>query len=312
MSGNNCVTTGLEAYIPDIDQPWNSRKVQHLFKRAGFGLSPVEIESKLSLTPVEVVDLLVNEAMQLPLPDPPFWENWSISDYDDVTDIGEQNIDWIASTFERMWDYGLREKMTLFWTNHFVTELEVYQCPSWLYQYHTILRTHALGNFKAMTLEVGRSAAMLVYLNGVQNTRVQPNENYARELFELFTLGLDNGYTQNDITEAARALTGYNGFTEACAPINFVEVLHDSARKTIFGQTGNYDYEGLHSLLFEERAEEILKILAKPDTHVFVAGYEAIRTMLDKAFTKIYGSKEKWLLRKAELEAGKRWVEVVY
>lgn len=62
----------------------------------------------------------------------------------------------------------------------------------------------------------------------------------------------------------------------------------------------------------EERAEEILKILAKPDTHVFVAGYEAIRKMLDKAFTKIYGSKEKWLLRKAELEAGKRWVEVVY
>ena len=142
--------------------------------------------------------------------------------------------------------------------------------PSWLYEYHTLLRTHALGNFKELTIEIGRSSAMLVYLNGVQNTRFEPNENYARELFELFTLGLDNGYTQSDITEAARALTGYNGFTEAGAPIGFINTLHDNARKTIFGKTGLYDYEGLHELLFDERKEEIASFICTKLCKYFV------------------------------------------
>jgi uncharacterized protein (DUF1800 family) len=98
---------------------------------------------------------------------------------------------------------------------------------------------------------------MLIYLNGVQNTRINPNENYARELFELFTLGRDNGYTQADIEDAARALTGWNGFTSACAPIGYVSFLHDPGSKTIFGQTGNWDYDGLHEVLFTQRAQEI-------------------------------------------------------
>ncbi len=112
---------------------------------------------------------------------------------------------------------------------------------------------------------------MLVFLNGVQNTRFNPNENYARELFELFTLGVDNDYTQQDITEAARALTGWNGFTELCADINYFPTFHDPGQKTIFGQQGNWDYESLHNLLFEQRGQEIANFICRKIYTSFVS-----------------------------------------
>jgi uncharacterized protein (DUF1800 family) len=270
MTPNDCVTGSLAPYVPSPDHPWNTEKVQHLFKRVAFGLSPSELQAYVAKSPDEVVDEIIDAALNMPLPSPPVWANWTLSDYSDPSMIAEQSIEWISNSLFRLWDYGLREKMALFWSNHFVTELEVYRMPSWLYEYHTLLRTHALGNFKELTIEIGRSSAMLVYLNGVQNTRFEPNENYARELFELFTLGLDNGYTQSDITEAARALTGYNGFTEAGAPIGFINTLHDNARKTIFEKTGLYDYEGLHELLFEERKEEIASFICTKLCQCFV------------------------------------------
>lgn len=137
-----------------------------------------------------------------------------------------------------------------------MTRVEDYNCPSYAYDYFRMLEENALGNFRSFVEQIGTSPSMLVYLNGVQNTRFQPNENYARELLELFTLGRDNNYTQNDITEAARALTGWNGFTEACAPITYISDFHDPGQKTIFGQTDNFDYNGLIDLIFEQRSRE--------------------------------------------------------
>ncbi|MEM1215530.1 MAG: DUF1800 family protein, partial [Bacteroidota bacterium] len=84
-----------------------------------------------------------------------------------------------------------------------------------------------------------------------------------RELFELFTLGQDVGYTQDDIVDAARALTGWNGYTSLCAPIGYANLLHDPGTKTIFGQTGNWDYDDLHDLLFTERANEIATFICR-------------------------------------------------
>lgn len=254
---NDCVTTGLEVFVPNMENPWNKNRLQHLFMRAGFGIAPNEMETYLQMTPGAVVDQIIDGAIDLPLPEKPEWSDWALSDYDNQEQAIDQIFFWIRKSLSDMYDHGLREKMALFWHNHFVTSIDDYFCPSYLYQYHKLLQLHALGNFKELTIEMGSSPAMLVYLNGLQNTRFQPNENYARELLELFTLGRDNNYTQQDIEQIARALTGWNGFSEACATIDYVPFFHDPGPKTIFGQTANFNYESLHDLLFEVRKDEI-------------------------------------------------------
>jgi uncharacterized protein (DUF1800 family) len=165
------------------------------------------------------------------------------------------------------------EKLALFWHNHFVTRNEDYGCPSYLYQYHKLLQQYALGNFKTFVKEIGKTPAMLVFLNGVQNTRFNPNENYARELYELFTLGRDNGYTQQDIVQTAKALTGWNSLenNQYCGRINFFPALHDPAQKTIFGKTNTYNYDTLHDLLFAERAVQISEYICGKLYRYFVS-----------------------------------------
>jgi uncharacterized protein (DUF1800 family) len=258
MSLINCTTAGLATYMPSANQPWNTTRLQHLFRRMAFGIPPDQIEDCLSKTPAVVIESLVNEAKNMPTATPPEWADWAASRYNGDQELSTQQlISWSINWVRDMMKNGFREKMALFWHNHFVTELDAYFCPSWQYQYHKVLQEHALGNFKTFVYEMGKTPAMLVYLNGVQNTRQEPNENYARELFELFTLGQDNGYTQEDIAEAARALTGWNGFTELCAPISYIAFAHDPGQKTIFGRTDRFDYDSLHDLLFEERGEQI-------------------------------------------------------
>lgn len=269
MSAMNCATGALVPYIPNSSNPWDKKKVLHLFRRLGFGITPEEASLALASSPEKLVDALIDQAISLPLPKEPEWATWNINDYEDyVNQADQQRIQWIIQWVKDMAQNGLREKMTLFWQNHFVTKLEAYQCPSYLYQYHTLLQSHAFGNFKTFAKEMGKTPAMLIFLNGVQNTNLEPNENYARELYELFTLGRDNGYTQEDIKETARALTGWVGFFAFCAPIGFVDVFHDKGPKTIFGQTGNWGYEEVHDLLFEYRGLEVATyICSKIYTH---------------------------------------------
>ncbi|MEM1325563.1 MAG: DUF1800 domain-containing protein [Bacteroidota bacterium] len=272
MSLLNCTTAGMAIYVPSADLPWNRVRLQHLFRRLGFGMPPDRIEECLSKTPSTVVQQLIAEAQNMPLPEPPDWADWTASRYQDDDEAAfDQLVSWSTGWLGDMIQKGFREKMALFWHNHFVTELDTYFCPSWLYQYHKLLQQHALGNFKTFVYEMGKTPAMLVYLNGVQNVRGEPNENYARELFELFTLGENNGYTQTDITEAARALTGWNGFTELCAPIGYLQLAHDPGMKTIFGKTDRFDYDSLHNLLFEERGEQIATFICTKIYRHFVS-----------------------------------------
>ncbi|MCG8332645.1 MAG: DUF1800 domain-containing protein [Chitinophagales bacterium] len=254
----NCATGTLAPYVPSGDAPWNKQRVIHLFRRMGFSASLAEIEAALSQNPSTLIDNIIDNAISLPPSPAPEWADWSISDYTDFAQQQpEQIIEQILSWIKNMMNDGFREKMTLFWHNHFVTQFEVYTCPSWMFDYYRILQENALGNFRDFTHTIGTSPAMLVFLNGVQSTVLDPNENYARELYELFTLGQDNGYTQNDIVETARALTGWNGFLELCGPIGYLPIAHDDGEKTIFGQTGNWGYDDVHDILFTERTEEI-------------------------------------------------------
>lgn len=261
MITSNCATGTIDVYVPSTEKPWNKQRALHLYRRMGFGASPEQIEYALTQNPADLIDDIINEALELPLSPEPDWAFWAVEDYDTPDDpIEQQNeqlVAWIVQWMNDMMDNGFREKMTLFWHNHFVTKVDAYQCPSWMYQYHKILQEYALGDFKEFLSKIGTTPAMLVFLNGIQNTNFDPNENYARELYELFTLGQDNGYTQTDIEETARALTGWNGFTSLCAPVGFVSVLHDSGAKTIFGETGNWGYQDVHDLLFDHRSDEI-------------------------------------------------------
>jgi uncharacterized protein (DUF1800 family) len=262
---NSCtLESGLTPYEPGGSNPWDARKVRHVMRRLGFGATPELIDQALQQHPVNWVDGLLAQAQQAPRPAQPLWANRRLSEYSDFqTEIQAQILEWGLTMIDDFMSNSLRASLNLFWSNHFVTRLEAYACPSWMYQYWKVLDDHCFGNFQQFVKAVGTTPAMLVFLNGVQNTRLEPNENYARELFELFTLGRDQGYTQNDITNAARALTGWNLFTELCAPINFLAILHDPGLKTIFGKTGNYNFDTLHDLLFQERSLFIARFICK-------------------------------------------------
>src|SRR6185437_10913238 len=104
--------------------------------------------------------------------------------------------------------HPLREKMTLFWHNHFATSNAKVQSPARMFGQYELMHTHALGNFAGLLQAMSKDPAMMVWLDTVQSKKGQPNENYARELMELFSLGIGN-YTEKDIREAARAFTGW-------------------------------------------------------------------------------------------------------
>ena len=144
----------------------------------------------------------------------------------------------------------LRERMTLFWHNHFATSLSKVQNPVLMQRQNGLLREHALGNFRAMLAAVGKDPAMLVWLDATANRKAKPNENYAREVMELFTLGRGR-YTEKDIQEAARAFTGWFVVRDR---FSMLPTQHDDGVKTIFGKTGRFRGEDVPGLLLDQPA----------------------------------------------------------
>ena len=138
-------------------------------------------------------------------------------------------------------------------------------------EYVNCLQRNSLGNFRTFVSEIGLTSAMLRYLDGAFNNRQRPNENYARELYELFTLGEGNGYTEEDIIETARALTGYvNRGEVGCTMITFDPERHDPDAKTIMGQTGNWGYDDVIDVLFAQRTNEIANFICMKLYEFFV------------------------------------------
>ena len=141
----------------------------------------------------------------------------------------------------------LTEHMVVFWHNHFTSSLRKVKLPDLLYQQNALYRDHALGNFAIMLRSVARDPAMMVYLDTNDNRAAAPNENFARELMELFTLGEGHGYTEADIREAARAFTGWR-YRPASGPV-FERRVHDSGQKTVLGQTGAFTGDDIVDIL---------------------------------------------------------------
>lgn len=249
--------------------PLDERSARHLLRRTMFGAHPTAINDLIGQPADAAVDAIVDAALNEPLPPKPHWADRPPPDYNQdpvaFDAYVENTFTWINELQENLFagflEGGLREKLALFWHNHFVTQQDTYFFAPWAYRYVTVMRTHALGNFKDFVDAVGRDPAMLIYLNGDLNEAGAPNENYARELLELFTMGIfdKNGapnYTEHDIVQIARALTGWKvDWSRLRSYFTFNS--YDAGRKTIFGQSGSYNYSRVLDLIFEQRAEAI-------------------------------------------------------
>jgi len=273
----SCNIATLAPYIPNGTNPWDTIKINHAYRRLGFGASQSKVDDALNLSPNDFIDSLVDTAFNLPTTTTPFWANYNINDFTDFETENEQYInDWLIQTGNDFLSEDLRGRMVAFWLNHFVTGLETYYYSPYLFQYYNTIQTYALGNLKEFVRAIGLNPAMLIYLNGFENTNTEPNENYARELFELFTLGEGNGYHQEDIVDTAKALTGYNHWDEVGGNIYFDSSTFWDGDKTIFGQTGNWNYDDVINILFQEKGdliafyicEKLYKFFVSPEVDV--------------------------------------------
>lgn len=232
------------------------KKLQHLLARAGFGATPELMKRFKGKDIVKVVDELIKDSNVIQ--DLLFLEKPDTNDKGEVRPLKlvgivlkakqqkeQLNLAWI----DRMAvaNAQFREKMIFFWHNHFATSGNI----AWLCQVqHNLLRKNALGSFKTMLHEISKDPAMILWLNNQENKKDAPNENFAREVMELFTLGEGNGYTENDIKNAARAFTGWA--VNKKGDFEFREKQHDFDSKTVFGKTGNFNGEEIIDLLLEK------------------------------------------------------------
>ncbi|GAA0527178.1 DUF1800 domain-containing protein [Chitinophaga japonensis] len=236
-------------------------QMQHLAWRAGFGEPLPEVlkwthkrrkavvhrllsgPEKAALEPVTVIG--ASE-----LPDYRKMKSMSAEERKQVRQMNTQgvkdlNIAWVQAMIGS--NYPLREKMALFWHGHFACRTQNVIFNQQLLQ---VIREHALGNFGDLLSGVSKTPAMLAFLNNQQNRKRHPNENFAREVMELFTMGRGH-YTEQDVKEAARAFTGW-GFDQE-GQFVFREKIHDEGEKTVLGKTGRFNGDDMLQILLEQR-----------------------------------------------------------
>jgi len=268
----NCNTSTLAPFAGSLDL----QRAAHLYRRLGFSASSETITQATNQPATALVNSLISEALNLPPAPAPEWADWNNSNYPEDDDArrqlrNNQIREWGLTYTNGLLQNNLRDRLSFFWSNHFVTELGVYDCSSFLYHYINCLQRNAIGNFKTFISEIGLTSAMLFYLDGAYNNRNNPNENYGRELYELFSLGEGNGYTEQDIIETARALTGYVNRGEiGCSQVTFNPEQFDGEAKTILGQTGNWGYDDVIDILFEQRSTEIATFICTKFYEFFV------------------------------------------
>jgi uncharacterized protein (DUF1800 family) len=244
-------------FEPSAEQPWNRRAAAHLCRRAGFGATSEELDKLVNRPPAEVARSFVENAT-------------AASQLDPEADVlatamlatgNSRNLAawWLHRMLNSSWSGSdaatsspLLEKLTLFWHGHFATGADKVEDAEMMFAQNRLLRRHALGDFGAMTQEISRDPAMLIYLDSTTNRKAHPNENYAREIMELFCLGEGN-YTERDIQELARCFTGWEVRRKK---FRFNQYQHDTGSKTFFGDTGTFGGE--------EGVEVVLKQKALP------------------------------------------------
>lgn len=259
--------------------PWTKKEALHLVRRSHFGVSISDLNALLSAGNCEnAVNQIIDKALNTPLPDYPSWYLAGASS--DIQDMYDIQFQWMDS----MVNGGLLDRMKLFWSNHFAVSynnmnaLHIKARRSYanhMLNYTRTIEQYAMGNFKQLVLAVSKDPAMLYYLNNYANSIDSPNEDFARELLELFTLGPkdvdgSSNYTETDVSEVARAVTGWRVFEQQFRSI-FIFGAHDGSNKTIFGKTDAYNLDSLIDLIFEERTFQTARFICKKLYTYFVS-----------------------------------------
>jgi hypothetical protein len=237
-----------QPWKPSAADPWGRKWAAHLYRRAGFGAGRADLLEAERLGPEGTLELLLRGR--------PHAEEVR----ETLTDVGRiaaAHDDGSGYQLRGWWLYAilhgghpLREKLTLFWHNHFATSIAKVASPALMFRQNCLLREHALGKFGPFLQAVSRDGAMLVWLDSNSNVKGRPNENYARELMELFSLGVGH-YTEKDVREGARAFTGWH--TDGSG-FKFDPASHDGGAKTFLGRTGPWDGGDVVRIVLEQPA----------------------------------------------------------
>jgi hypothetical protein len=248
---------------PDPGNPWDLKWAGHLYRRAAFGATWAELQTAVQEGPEETLRKLLaggegqaefDRLMDQLAPSPPPYQPFNPNGNDDLQGW------WLYRMIFTL--HPLQERMTLFWHNHFATSITKVRQPALMKQQNLLIRRHALGKFRPFVLDMSRNPAMLIWLDSNSNVKGRANENYARELMELFTLGVGH-YTEHDVREAARAFTGWqttqppvgpNGIPQAGQNYTFNRYAHDDGPKTVLGETGKWDGGDVVRIVLEQPA----------------------------------------------------------
>jgi uncharacterized protein (DUF1800 family) len=252
-------------------QPLGFEDARHLLNRTSFAANADDIEAFAKLTREQAADRLLGWTAQPMMTRAPEWVN----DYQSPRRLrNATEAERLAFQREQVqrglelrgwWitemlvtPSPLTEKMVLFWHNHFVSSQQKVKSAVLMYRQNQLLRRYALGSYADLLHAVAKDPAMLVYLDGANSRKGQPNENFAREVMELFTLG-EGRYTEQDIKEAARAFTGWSIDLDTGEYL-YRPFFHDDGEKTVFGRRGNFDGDAVLDLILarQETAEFIV------------------------------------------------------
>lgn len=229
---------------------WNRDTAKHLLSRCLFGYTKEDLDKALSYKTVEE---FVDKELLADTPQPVAINAW----INEVPVANDPNAGNRYREFTYWWynlmlteKTSMRERMVLFFHNHYTSQRSKVTYPQHMYKQQALFRQNAFGNLRQLTKDVTIDPAMIIYLDSNRNNKNAPNENYARELLELFTLGIGN-YTETDIKQAARALTGWtvSGLNSVFNANNY-----DNTNKTFLGKTGNYGYKEIVDLIFTQNA----------------------------------------------------------
>jgi uncharacterized protein (DUF1800 family) len=235
-----------EPYRPTDKEPWDLRKAGHLYRRAAFGATWAELQAAVEAGPEAAVERLLAGG-----PDAAQFER----DTDErAPSIARAN----SGPQARAWwlyrmlytPHPLREKLTLFWHNHFATSNTKVNNAGFMLRQYRLMYRHALGSFGTLLQEMSREPAMMLWLDIKDSKKGNPNENYARELMELFSLGIGH-YTEKDVREAARAFTGWDVQGNQAV---FNPSQHDDGEKTVLGRTGKWKGEDIVRICLEQKS----------------------------------------------------------
>lgn len=235
--------------------PSNSNDIAHLLRRTRFAALPSEVDALSALDWADAVEAVLDTSDATPYDQGVPNMDPDRSGYSKFTDMVHFWLDRAANSND-----GLVEKMTLFWHGHFCTSLAKTFDHRALFEQNQLFRTSGMGNFMNLTHQVSLQPAMIAYLDNDQNVLGSPNENFARELMELFTLGV-NQYSEQDVVESARAWTGHG--LDDDDRYFFDASDHDTGSKTFFGQTGNYSGPDIINLIFSQKSTRVSQFMAE-------------------------------------------------